>query len=311
MNLIGSYMNGNYKVSIFDDGTKIRENNLDFFEPTTVESMDIKITNKCDKGCLMCHEDSKPDGIHGDILSPCFIDKLHPYTELAIGGGNPLEHPDLMEFLLKCKDKKLIPSMTVNQDHFMKNISFIKKLCDQNLIYGLGISLTNPTDKVIEEISRFPNAVIHLIAGLFDADDVKRLAYRNLKILILGYKKVRRGIDLYNSNMDIIEKRINWLKDTIKTFVKFNFFSCISFDNLALNQLDIKNTLNMSDEDWNKFYMGDDGQEEMTSSSMYVDMVKREFARNSCSMERYPIMDTVEEMYNFLKGDKISEDVVT
>lgn len=302
MNLIGSYMNGNYKVSIFDDGTKIRENDLDFFEPDTVESMDIKITNKCDKGCPMCHEDSKPDGVHGDILSPCFIDVLHPYTELAIGGGNPLEHPDLVEFLLKCKDHRLIPSMTVNQDHFMKNVSLIKKLCDQNLIYGLGISLTDPSDKFIDTVSEFPNAVIHVIAGIFDRDDLQKLSYKNLKLLILGYKKVRRGINLYkNASMDI-DTKIDWLKHMLPLMTKFECFSCISFDNLALNQLDVKNTLNMSDEDWNRFYMGDDGQEEMTSSSMYVDMVKREFARNSCSMERYPIMDTVEEMYNFLKN---------
>ena len=77
MGLIGSYMNGNYKVSIYEDGTKVRENDLDYFEPDTVESMDIKITNKCNKGCPMCHEDSKPDGKHADLLSPCFIDKLH------------------------------------------------------------------------------------------------------------------------------------------------------------------------------------------------------------------------------------------
>ena len=304
MNLIGSYMNGNYKVSIFDDGTKIRENDFDFFEPDTVESMDIKITNKCDKGCPMCHEDSKPDGIHGDILSPCFIDKLHPYTELAIGGGNPLEHPDLEEFLLKCKDHELIPSMTVNQDHFMKNISRIKKLCDQKLIYGLGISLTDPTDDFIKEVSKFPNAVIHIIAGLFTKEQFKKIANKELKILILGYKKVRRGENLYKNVSSEIDEKINWMKSMLPIMTKFKCFNTISSDNLAIKQLDVKNTLNMSNEDWNLFYMGDDGQEEMTSASMYVDMVKKEFARNSCSMERYPMMDTIEKMYNFLKEKK-------
>lgn len=304
MNLIGSYMNGNYKVSIFDDGTKIRENDLDFFEPNTVESMDIKITNRCDKGCPMCHEDSKPDGVHGDILSPCFINKLHPFTELAIGGGNPLEHPDLEEFLLKCEDNQLIPSMTVNQDHFMNNISRIKKLCDNKLIYGLGISLTDPTDEFIKEVSQFPNAVIHIIAGLFTPDQFKKLANRDLKILILGYKKVRRGENLYKNISNEIDDKINWMKSMLPVMTKLKCFNTISFDNLAIKQLDVKNTLKMSDEDWDLFYMGDDGQEEMTSASMYVDMVKKEFARNSCSMERYPMMDTIEEMYNFLKEKK-------
>jgi len=30
MNLLGEYQNGNYTVSIFDDGTKVRKNELDF-----------------------------------------------------------------------------------------------------------------------------------------------------------------------------------------------------------------------------------------------------------------------------------------
>lgn len=50
-----SYKNGNYKVSInLDTGTKIRENNLEFFKADTAESMDVKITNNCDRNCVFC-----------------------------------------------------------------------------------------------------------------------------------------------------------------------------------------------------------------------------------------------------------------
>ena len=91
-----SYKNGNYVVSLsLLDGTKIRQNNLDYFEPDTIESADVKITNKCDRNCKFCYENSSMFGKHGDILSPSWLDKLHPYCELAIGGGNPLSHPDL------------------------------------------------------------------------------------------------------------------------------------------------------------------------------------------------------------------------
>ena len=76
------YENGNYNVYIdLDNGTKIRKNNEDCFIPNTVESMDIKLTNKCNGGCPHCHEGSTINGKHGDILSPSFLDKLHPYTE--------------------------------------------------------------------------------------------------------------------------------------------------------------------------------------------------------------------------------------
>ena len=62
MNLIGKYQNGNYTVSLYDDGTKVRENDLDFFDADFPESMDLKITNRCNMNCPMCHEDSKCDG---------------------------------------------------------------------------------------------------------------------------------------------------------------------------------------------------------------------------------------------------------
>ena len=67
MNPIVRYQNGNYTVTIDTrNGTKIRENDLDFFEAAFPESMDIKITNRCNMNCPMCHEDSKCDGAHGD-----------------------------------------------------------------------------------------------------------------------------------------------------------------------------------------------------------------------------------------------------
>ena len=49
------YKNGNYNVYIdLDNGTKIRKNNEDCFVPNTVESMDIKLANRCDKSCSFC-----------------------------------------------------------------------------------------------------------------------------------------------------------------------------------------------------------------------------------------------------------------
>ena len=88
MKLLGSYINGNYHTAIYSDGTKIRETEDDEFIADFPENIDIKITNQCDMGCPMCHEDSKSDGKHGDSMNAKFIDTLRPYTELAIGGGN-------------------------------------------------------------------------------------------------------------------------------------------------------------------------------------------------------------------------------
>ena len=306
-----SYKNGNYNVHIdLETGTKIRENDLDFFRADTVESMDIKITNRCDRGCPCCHENSTVDGKHADLFAPSFLDTLHPYTELAIGGGNPLEHPDLLKFLLRCKENKWIPSMTVNEHHFMVNFDFIKQLSDAKLIYGLGVSVTDPNDALIGKLCQISNAVVHVIAGLTPTHRLMKLKDNNLKLLILGYKQVRRGENLYKTLGPDIEDRINALKDVLPSIIDEGWFKVVSFDNLALNQLDVKNTLKMTDEDWSTFYMGDDGIDgQMTSSSMFIDMVERKYAKNSCDLNRYDLKNTVEEMFMHLRDEEFYEDL--
>lgn len=290
------YQNGNYTVTMDTmTGTKIRENDLDFFRADFPESMDIKICNKCDLGCPMCHENSTKDGAIGDIMSESFIDRLHPYTELAIGGGNPLEHPDLVPFLEKCKRLNLIPSMTVNQVHFEKYKSFLKALVDNKLIYGLGISLVDGDEDFIANVKEFPNAVIHVINGMSAApSELERLAHNGLKILILGYKEFRRGVDHYNAASKLIEIKKHNLYEKLPQIINEGWFEVVSFDNLAIKQLDAQRL--MSNEDWEQFYMGDDG-----SATMYVDMVNREFAKSSTSTERYPLEDDIVTMFEKIR----------
>lgn len=291
MKILGSYKNNDYMVTMFSDGTKIRWNDKDSFNPIKPESIDLKISNRCDMACNMCHENSTPDGEHGDILNLPFIDTMFPYSEVAIGGGNPLTHPDLIKFLERLKERKIIASMTVNQMHFMQNIDLLKELTDKKLIYGLGISyIGGRHENCIEAIKQFPNAVVHVINGIVHMDGLEALANNDLKILVLGYKEFRRGKTLY----DECGSQINYLKaqfyDLLPKMVNDGWFKCISFDNLAIKQLEPKRL--MSEEDYAQFYMGDDG-----SFSLYVDSVKREFAKSSVSVERFPMMDDIADMF--------------
>ena len=75
-----------------------------------------------------------------------------------------------------------------------------------------------------------------------------------------------------------------------------NWFDVVSFDNLAIKQLNPKRL--MSDEQWNQFYLGDDGK-----FSMYIDLVNQEFAKSSVSIERYPITADIRDMFNKVKGE--------
>ena len=304
--VLGKWTNGNYDVTLYSDGTKVRENDKDFFESETIESMDIKITNACDMGCPMCHEDSRPDGKHGDILNLPFLDSLQEFTELAIGGGNPLSHPDFIPFLHFLKKRKLIANVTVNEVHFLKNIPLLLELTEQGFIYGLGISYTGgdreSTYRFADEVSKFPNAVIHIINGIVSMEQVSWLSERNreLKILILGYKDFRRGADHHIKVGQIVDNKMHDMYEYLPQIIKNGWFKTISFDNLAISQLDVERL--MSEEEWKIFYMGDDGREgELSSASMYVDAVSGQFARNSCSTERFPVTNNITEMFQFLK----------
>lgn len=303
------YQNGNYFVSInLDNGTKIRETiNPDAteFVADFPESADVKITNKCSYNCAFCHEGSNINGKHSDALHSHVWNTFRPYTEVALGGGSVTGYPDLVPLLERLKSLHLIPNITVRQEEFMSNLPLIRKLTDEKLIYGLGISLSNPNQEdFIKTVKEFPNAVIHVINGIVSLTELRKLANNNLKILILGYKEVRKGkILLANSAQNTI---INNNKEALYAFlpkiITERWFDVVSFDNLSIKQLNPKGRF-VSDEDWETIYMGDDGLDgEQTSASMYIDLVENEFARNSCDVDhRMPVGNmSVKEMYKIL-----------
>ena len=285
--LLGVYKNGNYTVKLLADGTKIRETEEDEFIPAFAENCDVKITDKCDGGCPFCYEGCTPNGRHGNILNQKFLDTLHPYTELAIN-GNDLTHPDLIPFREKLREKKVVANMTVNQIHFERCQDMIRDLVDKGLIFGLGISLKEPTEKFIELVKQYPNAVIHTINGILSPSDVEMLSGHNLKMLILGYKQLRRGVDWYDTDRENIVVKQDWLKDNLESIL--SKFKVVSFDNLAITQLDVKRL--MSDEEWEEFYMGDDG-----TMTFYIDLVEEKFGKNSLATERFPVMDNIDDMF--------------
>lgn len=294
MGLLGRYKNGNFVTTILSDGTKIRETKDDEFIPSFAENMDIKICNYCDMGCKFCHEGSTINGKFGNILNEKFIDTLHPYQEVAIGGGDATSHPDLIPFLKKLKEQKVIANMTVNQIHFEKKQKLIKKLVDEKLIYGLGVSLVNPTKHFIELIKQYPNAVIHVINGVLKPLDVKALENNNLKMLILGYKHLRRGNEYFEEEQNDIEVKQQWLYENLEDIIQK--FKVVSFDNLAIEQLNVKRLL--TQEEWDEFYMGRDSE-----FTYYIDMVEKKFAKSSTAPfdKRYDLLESVDNMFNKIR----------
>lgn len=295
----GVYKNGNATVMInLTNGTKIRETQDDEFRLDFPESIDVNCTNQCNAGCEFCYANCTPDGKHADIMGAKFVDTLRPYTEVALQ-VNDLRHPALVQFLHKLKSKRVIANITVNQIHFEKKEDFIKKLVDSELIKGIGVSLRDPTPEFIRRIKRYPNAVIHTINGVLSKSDIERMSGNDLKILILGYKNLGRGVEYQRDNQQLIKERQNYLKNALPKM--FDEFQLVSFDNLALKQLNVKSIL--TPEQWEEFFMGEEG-----TSSMFIDLVKGKYGVSSICSESsmHPITDSIDEMFAQVKKDSIA-----
>lgn len=275
MKEVAHYINGNTEVTILEDGTKIRE-----FEGephiTHPESIDVKITDFCDMGCAYCHESSTTEGVHGDLEKLIeILSELPPGVELAIGGGNPLSHQDLIPFLQTLKSKGFISNITVNQGHLKTYQELIQRLIKEELVMGVGISITNNNFEYIKPLLAITNNVVyHLIAGINSLETVdKLLQLGECKILVLGYKTFGFGAKYFNGDINLGIK--SWYRGIRGLLGKCT----MSFDNLAIAQLDIRRLF--TDTGWKKFYMGDDFK-----FTMYIDAVKQQFAPTSRSDDR-------------------------
>ena len=275
------YINGNYNVTIKPDGTKIKYTDDGEFKPTRPETIDINISDYCIHGCKFCYMDATPNGKFGNLDHELF-NSIPEYCEIAINYCP--QHIDLYNFLIRMQDKNIIVNMTANQIDFSKYFATLKQMQDNKLIYGLGISINNINNKTKNNLKKyikyFDNIVIHTVAGVTSMETYEYINTLHNKILILGYKTKGRG-KLFKPNFD--DFNINKL---------FRMFDIVSFDNLALDQLDIKNVV--SEKVWDKHYMGEDGD-----FSFYIDTVKEMYYKSSTEENGFLINNkTVKEMHN-------------
>jgi len=83
------------------------------------EFYDVKITNKCNWGCPYCYQDSINTPHYEDIVWKCkqFFGNMSqnqlPF-QVALGGGNPNEHPDFVELLEYLDSLGIVPNYTTN-----------------------------------------------------------------------------------------------------------------------------------------------------------------------------------------------------
>ena len=300
--LIGSYINGNIQTTIYKDGTRVRKlqpeevyyeynkfkqniftkPEIELMKPEFPESIDLKITNYCENNCPFCYANCNKEGKHGDTdFIKHIIEQMHPYTEIAIGGGNALSHPDLVDILKFAKYNKVICNMTLKDLDIINNSDLVIQLLKNNLVECIGISPTN-IDTLQQSINittegRWNSYIIHLIVGIHGKEFIDQLKdKRNYlgaldKVLFLGYKEIGRGINYNSKYKKQIKENTEYLKKCIQENNLPFTGEIVSFDNLAIDQLQLQTI-----KDFNTLYQGKDGQ-----FSFYIDAVKQTYAKSS------------------------------
>lgn len=148
-----------------------------FWSPHGPELMDISITNWCDKGCAFCYKSSTKNGSHMALRDyKRVIDQAAEMGtfQVALGGGNPNQHPDFEEILDYTKMKGIVPNYTTN---------------------GRGL-----TDSILDATSRNCGAVAVSAYPPYTetAETIRRLADRKIKTnvhFIIDSESIDTAID--------------------------------------------------------------------------------------------------------------------
>ncbi len=97
-----------------------------FWSSTGPELMDISITNWCNRECSICYKNSNKFGKHMSLSN---YEKIMAQAQkmnvlqVALGGGNPNQHPDFSEILRVTREKYgIVPSYTTNGRGLDSNI---------------------------------------------------------------------------------------------------------------------------------------------------------------------------------------------
>lgn len=109
--------------TLFHQGTGffVRKEDEGFSEPFWSEDgpelLDVSITNYCENGCSFCYRQSSVDGWHmpmQDMHKIIIQASEAGVMQMAIGGGNPNQHPQFIEILKSVRESGIVPTYTSN-----------------------------------------------------------------------------------------------------------------------------------------------------------------------------------------------------
>ena len=168
------------------------------------ELVDISITDFCVADCAFCYRNSNYEGKHADnqslynVMRSC--EEMGVF-EIAIGGGEPLDHPNIKNILSQFKNSTLRANLTTRHKSWLRDDKM------RNLIFdtcgAVGISVDSAAE--IEDMAtalqyhgiRSDRVMAHVIMGTVSEHEFRAMAVAShnsrIPLLLLGFKESGRG----------------------------------------------------------------------------------------------------------------------
>ena len=164
------------------------------------ELLDISITNYCERGCSFCYRASSmerefiPMALYENIMAQA---KTAGVMQVALGGGNPNQHPQFIEILQTTRSYHIIPSYTTNGQAMSDRIYDVtKEYCG-----AVAVSWYDPYEdavKMIEQChAREIKVNIHFLlhresvrAAIRLLQEENRLLQKVNAVVFLNYKPI-------------------------------------------------------------------------------------------------------------------------
>lgn len=300
MESIATYYNGNHRVIVYEDGTKDIETGYykgDIWYSTADETLTYSFPERVTLKLAQYNVEN----------IKYLISTMVPGTECNIEGGNNLfKIPDFLEILKLLHDHGIITNITVNIAAVKEYKDLIKDLIDTKLIFALGISIQNYPHVDKEDIkivdSFGSNVVIHAMAGNIDKHKLPILTGR--KVFIHGFNpspKVKAVLEKFEKQ---INKNILWLKKKISALQSMCL--SISFDKLAISQLNPERVLKLSEEQYDDLFNDSnaiDDKGNIIFSDMFINLQQNQisFTPQSEKFIQFEKNKSIIELYSKLK----------
>jgi len=180
------------------------------------ELADISISNHCTKGCEFCYKESEDNKSfmsledYEYVLSCLQDEQCGNVFQVALGGGEPLEHPDFIEIINKTNARGIVANFTTNGIHIDKTVAANIK----NKVGAVAISISKA-----EEIN---------------CDKIKLLTDEGIKTnihFVLDNKSIKDAIDILEGKYNSLLEKVNGVIFlTYKPKGRANLENCLRMD---------------------------------------------------------------------------------